>query len=340
MNFYKILLLIGIVFTVTSCSTTEKFNIYAPQDTKIYTPDNIYTPKGIAPYNGKIKVEIPSNMFCGFILAQSPESDVKIPIGLDFNTNRHTGTKIALYTGSTIAWLGIGATAIGGIAMIAANANKDDESSDLFGVVTGVGALTAGLGAAVGWPSQERLRQTSYDYNFGYVSNQRIHIPDLSFTLLNPNPPKRPVMQSNEKRTTSRKKASSGKGIISEKSTSSKVNSNRSDNSRIIEGEYVGNGKLFLGKNVDEEYSDISVIMERVDKNHVKVRIIEGGDDYFDSPLIYEIHKGNKGIYNLKIENLPEAIIQITPKGKLTFNHNKVNIENRMYSLEIVAEKK
>lgn len=94
-----------------------------------------------------------------------------------------------------------------------------------------------------------------------------------------------------------------------------------------------------MGTNVDENYSEISVILERVDKNHVKVRVIESDEDYFDTPLIYNIQKGKNGIFTLKIDKLPEATIQINTKGKMTFTHKKVNIGNKIYTLKIEANK-
>lgn len=340
MKLTKILLAIVIILSATSCSTTEKFNVYAPIGTKIYTPNNTVSPRGITTNSDKINIEVPSDMYCGYVLIQSPESDVKIPIGIDYKTNKHMGTKATLYTGGTLTSIGLGVTMIGCIAMIAAAAQEDDDNTSLFGAMTGVGAGTAGIGAALGAPAQARLRQTAYDYNFGYEKNQRISIPNLSFSLLHPNPSKTQINATSEpKEPSSRKKASSGKDVIPEAQSSSKVSTSRSDNARKIEGKYKGSGSLLIGSSVDEKYSDISVILERVDKNHAKVRIIESDEDFFETPLLYEIKKGNNGIYYLKIEQLPEATIQITTKGKLTFTHKKVNIENKIYTLKIDAVK-
>lgn len=341
MKFSKILLIIvGLILSITSCSTTEKFNVYAPKGTKIYTPNNTISPKGVTTYSDKINIEVPSDMYCGYVLVQSSESDVKIPIGIDYKTNKHTGTKAALYTAGTLASVGVGVALIGGIAMIAATANGDSDVSDSFGLATGAGAAVAGIGAGIGMPSQARLRQTSYDYNFGYDKNQRISIPSLSPTLLNPNPSKSQADEPLKPKGATRKKATSGKDVITEvTSNSSKVSASRSDNARKLEGKYNGNGSLLMGTSVDENYPEISVILERADKNHVKVRIIESGEDYFDAPLIYEIQKGKNGNFTLKIEKLPEATIQITSKGKMTFTHKKVNIENKIYTLKIDANR-
>lgn len=341
MKISKILLVIGLIISITSCSTTEKFNVYAPKGTKIYTPNNPDSPRGVATYSDKVNIEVPSDMYCGYMLVQPAESDVKIPLGIDYKTNKHTGTKAALYAGGTLTSVGVGVVLVGGIAMIAASANGDSDESDSFGLATGLGAAVAGIGAGIGMPSQARLRQTSYDYNFGYEKNQRITIPNLSFSLLNPNPSKSQINEpSKPNESSTRKKASSGKSVVPDASSSStKVKASRSDNARKIEGTYSGSGSLQSGTTVDENYSEISVILERVDKNHVKVRIIESKEDYFDAPLIYEIQKGKNGNYTLKIDKLPEATIQINSKGKMKFTHKKVNIENKIYTLKIDASK-
>lgn len=337
----KLLLITGIMLLIVSCSTTEKFSVYVPGGTKVYTPNNPTTPSGIATASDKVDVVVPSDMYCGYILAQAAGSDVKVPIGLDYKTNRHTGAKAALYTGGTLTCVGIGTAMVGGIAMIAAASQGDEGNQDSFGMITAAGAAVGGVGALICMPAQGRLRQTAYDYNFGYEKKQRVNMPALSFTLLNPNSPKGYEEENAAKResTSSRRKASSGKDVIAETATGSRVNKTRTDNAKKIVGTYTGHGTLFSGKNIDEKYSEISVIIERKDKNQVFVRIIENDEDYFDAPLVYEVRKNKNGSYTLNIDKLPEAVIQITSSGKLTFKHRKVNIENQIYTLEITADK-
>lgn len=340
MKIIKVILAVLTIVSMIGCTTTEKFTVYAPEGTKVYTPDYTYTPKGEANYSGRVDIEIPSDMYCGYVLVESSESDVKIPIGIDYKINKHTGTKAALYTAGTISCIGLGATLIGGIACIAATANGDDDVSSEFGIVTGIGAAVAGIGSGIGITAQSRLRQTAFDYNFGYNKYQQVSIPNLSSSLINPNLPKTPINKpTNSKETPSRKKASSGKDVVKETTSGSTVSATRSDFARKIEGKYNGYGSLLKGTAIDEKYEKISVILERIDKNHVKARIIESDEDYFDAPLIYEIKKGKNGVFMLKIENLPEATIQIKANGKMSFLHKKVNIENTIYTLKIEANK-
>lgn len=340
MKIIKVILAILTIVSMIGCTTTEKFTVYAPEGTKVYTPDNTYTPKGEANYSGRVDIEIPSDMYCGYVLVASSESDVKIPIGIDYKIKKHTGTKVALYTAGTISCIGLGAALIGGIACIAGAANGDDDVSSDFGNVLAIGAGVGGIGSGIGITAQSRLRQTAYDYNFGYNKYQQVSIPNLSSSLLNPNPTKTQINKpTNSKATFSRKKASSGKDVVKETTSGSIVSAARSDFARKIEGKYNGFGSLLKGTAIDEKYEKISVILERVDKNHVRARIIESDEDYFDAPLIYEIKKGKNGVFMLEIDNLPEASIQIKANGKMSFLHKKVNIENTIYTLKIEANR-
>lgn len=182
MQSYKLLFVVVLLSLMTSCSTTEKFTVNVPAGTKIYAPyDN--TPCGIADGSNKVNVVVPSDMYCGFVLAQPDGSNVKIPLGINYKHNRHNGTRAALYTGGTLTSIGTGVTLIGAIALIAASSNGDDDVASTFGAMAGAGGAAAGIGVAIGMPAQSRLRQTAYDYNFGYESNQRLIMPMLSNTL-------------------------------------------------------------------------------------------------------------------------------------------------------------
>lgn len=189
-------------------------------------------------------------------------------------------------------------------------------------------------------PADGRMKQTAYDYNFSYDGKQRIEIPNLSKTLLHPDPPKGYDEKADEgNKGLGRKKASSGKESVQETSVGTKVSASRSDHGKKIEGTYKGSGTLLSGKNVEDKYSEIDVVIERIDKTHVSVRIIESDEDYFDSPLIYTINKNKNGSYTLGIDKLPDAAITISKSGKLTFKHEKVNIDNNVYTLSIDAVK-
>lgn len=94
-----------------------------------------------------------------------------------------------------------------------------------------------------------------------------------------------------------------------------------------------------MGRQTDETYAEIDVIIEYIDKNHVSVRIIENEEDYFDTPLTYEVKNAKKGGFTLYLKDIPEAQIAISKDGSLVFKHNKVNIDDTIYTLEIKATK-
>ncbi|MDE5786060.1 MAG: hypothetical protein K2H98_05945 [Duncaniella sp.] len=180
----------------------------------------------------------------------------------------------------------------------------------------------------------------TYDYNFGYVKKQTFNLPELSMTLINPNPTKEelsaPATVKQE-----RKKATSAKVAASTDKGGSKVNRSRTDISKKISGEYVGKGKLLLKGSVDETYNSMVIMVESTDKNHVSVRILEGGEDFFEEPLIYTVKADKKGGgFSLVIDEVPEATIKISKAGVLSFNHKNVNIDNVIYTLTISGNKK
>lgn len=324
---------------MSSCSTTEKFTISTLPGTKIYTPNNTVTHVGTTSQNGELGVTVPSEMYCGYVLLQQEGSNVKIPIGIDYKKKRHTGTKFARATGYTISSIGAGTALVSFLCMGMAASQDDEENSSIFAKTALLGAGIAGIGASFGAPADARMRQTAYDYNFGYEKVQRLNLPQLSYKLLNPNSPKGYNESSSETKTTPRKKATSSKKITPKNTEGSKVNKNRSDNAKKIVGKYVGNGKLLLGKNSIETYDDIIIQIERVDKDYVNIRIIENGEDYFDEPLVYKVSKSEGGYFKLSIDDLPDAVIKIFNNGKLEFNHKKVNIEDSIYTLDIQANK-
>lgn len=339
MKLKYIALIFTAIIALSGCSTTEKFKMTIPEGTKVYTPYNLTSPTGIQTSSGKLQVTLPSDMYCGYLLYKSDNFNQAIPIGLDYKTKRHTGTKVAMATGYTLTSVGAGGALIGGIAMLAANGQGDEDNTDLFGLITSASCGVALVGASLGMPANSRLNQTAYDYNFGYVDNQVVKIPALSTTLLNPNPTKDKLAQPvKSPRAKERKKASSGKTNITT-TTSTKAKKSRSDMAKKVIGSYTGTGSLSLGRQTDETYAEIDVIIEYIDKNHVSVRIIENEEDYFDTPLTYEVKNAKKGGFTLYLKDIPEAQIAISKDGSLVFKHNKVNIDDTIYTLEIKATK-
>lgn len=330
---------LALVFMLSGCHTYDKFTIAAPAETKIYVPaaETAESHKNIDA-SGRVRVQVPSSTYCGYVVATDPFSGLKVPYGLDVKKKTYPGEKAAMGVGVTLASVGIGIDLVGVIAMIAAAAQDDEENTDLFGRVISIGSGIGLVGMGVGWPANARLNQISHHYQFKYDSNQEISFNGLSSVLLNPDLPKNAPIAEPAKR----KKAASGKSDVEDKKATeagSKAKKTRSDFGKQIAGTYSGSGRLLIGKVEDEAYGKIEVKIERIDKNNVKVRIIESDEDFFDSPLTYAIVADKNGGYKLTLNNVPSATILIDKNGRLTFNHNKVYIDGDAYTLTISARK-
>lgn len=326
----RIFIYLTIIVLVTSCSTTEKFTLSAPVGTKITLPlpGNVESKSN---NSEKQNITIPSEGYCGYILATSPGSSTPIPMGLDLMRNKHNGRKVSLGVSSVL--LGAGSLGMigGGIAACAA-------SSGPGLTILGISAVAGLTGSGMYMASIYTLTQTSYDYSFGYVKNQQLDIPQLSDTLIHPNPEKDALKVVAEEKPT-RKRATSGEANVNTSSQGSKVSKSRIAPANKIAGIYKGTGQLLLNKRQKEYYSNIEIEISPTDKNIVNVRIIEDGEDFFESHLTYSVTTDNRGNYKLKIDNIPDAVINITKSGVLSFTHPKVNIDDTMYSLIIKATK-
>lgn len=321
----------------TGCSTTEKFTVSAPIGTKITLPmDGLVEPQ--PKIMGGYKVTIPSEGYCGYVLATPAGSTTPIPLGLDLKRKSHHGTKASLGAAYVLSSIGVCGMIGGTIIVIGANSNGDDDASSTAALVVCGSAALTGVGAGMGIASQSRLRQTAYDYSFGYDNRQQLNIPHLSTTLLHPNPEKN-APQTNGMEKSTRKKASSGKTVEVPSAKGSRVSKSRAASANKIAGNYIGTGQLLRNKRQEDFYSNIEIEVSAVDKNSVKVRIIESGEDFFEEPLIYTVSTDKKGDYQLKIDDIPEATITITKAGALSFTHPKVNIDDVMYNLIIKAKR-
>ncbi len=334
-KFYLLTVLVFMAAIFTGCSTIDKFKVTSSQSTKIYLPDDRQKPVGTASRT-PLEIKVPSDSYYGYILATDPATGILVPFGVDVKKKGRFGEKMAIGTGYTLTSLGLGATLLGCIGMIAANSNEDEDNTSLFAAVTGAGAGVAALGAALGGPAHSRLAQLSHHYQFAYDSNQTVDFGNLSPALLNPDPEKG---VSEIKVPARRVKATSGKSDVDVNAKSSRVSAGRSDKAKKIAGTYSGFGKLLKGSSEEESYSSVSVRIERIDKNKVRVFVIESDEDFFEEPLVYVINAADKGSYTLSLENMPSEKIEIDNKGRLKFSHGKVCIDDIIYTLKISANK-
>lgn len=325
----------AVIATITGCTTTERFTISAPAGTKITLPmAGIVEPQSKS--NGEQQVTIPSEGYCGYVLATPAGSTTPIPMGLNLKRNEHIGSKASLVAGVGLSSVGIIGILGGTIVAIGANSNGDDDAESTAGVIMAASAGVAGIGVALGLPAQIRLGQTAYDYSFSYEKRQNLDIPQLSTSLIHPDPEKNAPIPLEEVKS-ARKKASSGKAVGATSSKGSKVNQKRTAIANKVIGDYKGTGQLLHNKKQEEFYSDIQIKITSVDNNSVKVRIIEDGEDFFEEPLICNVSSDKKGNYQLKISDIPTAMITITKSGVFSFNHSKVIIDDIMYNLVIKA---
>lgn len=304
---------------MSSCKTTEKFSLRSTQNLEVYRPDSktvfANLERGIPQ-----KVKVKSTEYLGFVVAHDPINGLDVPIGLNVHRGNQNAKK-ALKICYTTCALGLG----GGIGA------AFGESLILPIVCLGIG-ITSIPAILV---SEARNQQLAYDYEFEYDKTQTIDISGLSPTLIHPNAPKENPLTV---KTSRRAKASSAE-TVSATTSGSKARKSRKNLSAIVEGTYRGSGKLLLNKAVDETYSDIILIIEQIDKTHVSVRIVESGEDFFETPLQYEVKDNGRKGYVLTLNGLPKCNLLITKNGTATFTHNAVNIDNVIYTLIIDAKK-
>jgi hypothetical protein len=157
--------------------------------------------------------------------------------------------------------------------------------------------------------------------------------------LISRDPKKSELVAASSKQSAQRQKATSsttqesGQISIGEGSTAR----TRSDYAKNIQGTYIGSGALLKSNTLQENYTDVKLVLERIDKSHVKVIYYESGEEYFAAPDTYEVTRNSDGIYSLVITNIPSATITIDKNGNLTYLHKKVLIDGDTYTLKASA---
>lgn len=327
---YKGLALCLCASMLFGCSTTEKINVSARPGTEIYIPGKAgchYVPE-----SGKLKIELSSDGYYGYLLSKEPGSNMLVPFGIDCKNNSHTGTQVALGCSYALALSGLTSTAIGIVALC----TGDEESSTPFFIAGAGGLLVGGLG---GLATEKRVNQTAFKYKFSYFKNQKaIQNVNLSCKLLREDSPKEAKEPSVANK---RGKAALSPGNHNTKEatkTPAKVKKRIKNYGKDISGEYSGTGRLLQNKISVEDYGDIKVIVSRVSNNEVTVRIIENGEDYFESPLQCSVSKAKDGSYSLSISGFPSAKIRISAKGVLN-SEQTIEIDDEIYVLKVDAKK-
>jgi hypothetical protein len=316
---------------LASCETTENMYIHATPGTKIYARNGSNV---TVPNSGVAKFTVPSDAYYGYLMAQYPGQDVAIPFGLDTKYKSTKGAEAVEYLGYGLAFAGIGSI-ITGTAMVIGG-----EEGAAVAITCGGGAAVSLLGSGFGISSGSRLNQLNYKYHYTYQKDQNA-LEMGTEPLLTRDPKKGETLTTTTQKGAQRKKATSSKLQDEDKSTSTQGSAakTRSDYAKNIQGTYVGTGSLQKLSTVEERYSNVRIVLERIDKSHVKVIFYESGEEYFESPDSYEISHNSDGSYSLVIPSIPSATINIDKKGNLTYLHKMVIIDGDTYTLKASTER-
>lgn len=321
---------------LSSCSTTSKMTLTAPINATIVNPQN--ETLGVS-NTGHVQLEVIDKTYYPYLIAQDAATGLSVPFGIDVHRNKYMGEKMAFGAGIGFAGAGLFANFVGLIMLIATGDDDDLLNTELGFICGGLGADLIGLGLVA--PSEQRLQQTMHHYEMAYNKKQSVSFEGLSTKLINPDAPK--DAQNASMQTTKKRRATSSSDNVKENAndaTTAVAKRNRNDHGAKVAGTYIGKGTLYKGKDVDEEYSEVKVVITRIDKTHVAVQVIEGGEDFFTSPLEYVIESTVAKGYKLSIDGTPSATITIDNRGFMRFDHKKVNIDGELFSLSLTGKRK
>ncbi len=328
---YTTWLTMAFTILLTSCHTSTAVIVKTEPGSEVLTPN--LTPLGIADSEGYLELKIDDNNYFPFLLSHKPNESNYIPFALNYKHKSRKGAKFSGGLGIGMAGVGLGGMFGALIPMIVAAADGDDDL--LLGSAFGVagGGVLAGLGCAIGAPATERLKQTSYQYEYKYLPYQNTN-NDLPLTKPQFNVASRP-------------ETSVPAIAVTEPSTqvSRKIgqvaNRTLKDYGKAIQGEYIGNGTLTIDNQLVESYDNIKIVVRRVSKDVAAVKVVESnGNEYFSSESRYKIEAKNDGTFDLIMEDINTATISIDRNQGMIYLHPRVNIDGKMYILRIEGRKK
>lgn len=318
MKHIKLTILLLLCVTLFSCSTKQTITIKGEPQSVIYAPN--MEKLAVIDNSGTAEVTISSDDYYAYLLSKKPNTNNYIPFALDYKTKSYNGTYFLKYTGITVSCIGLLMDIVGLIMSV-----REAESGPAI-MLSGLGLV--GLGTGVGVPADFRSQQTQYKHHYKYLSAQKTN-DDINFL---------PITDNGERKELSTQK---GDSTPQEKSTISKSSvSNRKIKKKAatLQGTYSGTGKLYAGKVLVEEYTNIKVEVNRMGKNSAEIEVLENNSSYFGYKSQYKITNENNG-YDLTLKEIPEATIKIDKKGNMNYNHPRVNIEGEIYTLKITAKK-
>lgn len=313
---------------VQSCSTTEKFTVKTNGYEKVSLPGNISG--ATVDYAGdKADVVVPSKAYLGYMLQTDKNTGLEVPFGIDFKKKSRAGEKMC--EGVGIACYSIGLVGfISGLAIAcAAESNDNDLLYTGLGMYGG-GCAIAGIGAGIGGPASAKLKQISHKYQFEYLPVQNTYNGELSATLLTPSP----VKTTEEPKARRKAAVQATEEPAGAPASGTAAKKSRRDIAKKVAGEYKVEGRLLKDGNVDEEYSDASILIEADGKSAVFVTVYESGEEFFDGKMAYDVKENADGSHTLTMRSNPKATITITADGKIKYHHPQVIIDDETYVLD------
>lgn len=341
-NIVRLMAVLLFCSMISSCSTFQNITVFGEPGTEIYTPD--LEKVGTIKRDGKGEITLPRDGYYPFLLSGNGGTDMKIPFALDNKNRSYTGARVLSCVEAAIA--GAGAVSLIVTTTACLVSGEDGESLGIAPLMGagGVGFLGASFG---GLATTNRLAETQREWQFEYLSKQSTN-QDLRFEKFIDYGYRKEIggkaVSADENVTKSSRKVEFAQNESSSsvaKSHSSRSKRTLTDFAKLVEGTYIGSGKLLLKDEIVESYRDIRVVLKRLDKNTVQVDVYESnGEAYFSGSSKYGVKKLDSGKYNLTMNGIPSATITIDADNEMVYLHPKVNIDGDLYTLKIYATKK
>lgn len=324
----RLIELLGIVVCVIllhSCTTSQEITVQGTPGTEIYSPtmDRL----GVVDSNGKVSLKISRHVYYSYLMSKNARTNEFVPFALDYKYCNNTLADAVYYVGSVTALTG---ALITGISLAAGDTPE----------ITTIGAAMLASGALTAIPSYIYTRKTHGYDQFKYLNKQRTN-QDFIFLPIKDTGYNKTLQNDSNKyleTPTSEESSDSSPAVTRRKSSMSRHS--LTNNAKLVSGTYSGTGYLAQKDKIIEEYSNVKVVVSRIDNNTVNVDVIENGESYFSTKSKYQVKKKGKNTYVLSLNGIPDAFIKIDNAGHLTYIHPRVNIDGEIYTLNITATKK
>lgn len=289
---------------VSSCATKQKITVFGTPGTEIL--GQTYKKIGTIQSNGQLQLKIKLNddIYFSYLLSHTPGTEEYVPFALDYKyKNYSTAHKIVVYSFVSVVGCPI---------------------------------------AVIMSPFIGNGNNMTHQYDFKYLKAQRTN-DEFVFTAYENTGERRMIgayagIGTASGGATAEKVGQ--KGASTARPRTQKAARTLKDYGKAVAGTYRGTGKLRLGDTVVESYGNMKVTIERIDKNSVAVSIVDDyGEPYFSNKATYGVKKGRGRSYQMMLNGIPSATINIDGGGKLVYIHPKVSIEGEVYTLEISALK-